>query len=69
MKWRCGLQPFHVKGTAAENFRVYSKEAFFIRSENRGLLLADSDPDSLLQQFSAYEPPAVTKWIDNSIKA
>ena len=50
-------------------FLSHAETEGFIRSENRGLLLADSDPDSLLQQFSAYEPPAVTKWIDNSIKA
>lgn len=41
----------------------------FIRSENRGLLLADTDPDSLLRQFSGYEPASVPKWIDDSSKA
>ena len=50
-------------------FLSHAEAEGFIRSENRGLLLADTDPGSLLQQFSDYEPSSVTKWIDDSIGA
>ena len=45
-------------------FLSHAEAEGFIRSENRSLLLADTDPDSLLQQFSVYAPSSVTKWID-----
>ena len=34
----------------------------FLRSENRGMLLADDDPAALLARFRRYRPPVVEKW-------
>ncbi|MBW2245500.1 MAG: TIGR00730 family Rossman fold protein [Deltaproteobacteria bacterium] len=39
-------------------------ERRFLRSEHRGLLLRAEDPDDLLDQLAAWEPPAIEKWID-----
>lgn len=36
----------------------------FLRSENRQMLLADSDPAGLVRQFERYTAPRVDKWID-----
>jgi uncharacterized protein (TIGR00730 family) len=38
----------------------------FIRREHRDLLLVDDDAGRLLGRLDAYEPSAVTKWIDRS---
>jgi uncharacterized protein (TIGR00730 family) len=35
----------------------------FLRTENRQLVLDDSDPASLLQKMAAFEPIAADKWI------
>ena len=39
-------------------------EARFIRPEHRTLLLQETEPAALLDALAAWEPPAVTKWID-----
>lgn len=36
----------------------------FVRPENRSLLIADSDPERLLDRIQARRPIAVEKWID-----
>ncbi|MCC6443817.1 MAG: TIGR00730 family Rossman fold protein [Armatimonadetes bacterium] len=36
----------------------------FLRPEHRALLLDDTDPDRLLDRLTAYQPPALYKWID-----
>jgi uncharacterized protein (TIGR00730 family) len=36
----------------------------FIRPEHRRLLVVGEDPDALLDQLAAWEPPALEKWID-----
>lgn len=64
----CGV--LNVDGYFDDLLAFLSKahEEGFIRSENRGLLLADTDPENLLEQFAAYEPSGVTKWIDDESK-
>ncbi|BCS90069.1 hypothetical protein PSDVSF_33110 [Pseudodesulfovibrio sediminis] len=32
--------------------------------EHRGMVLTDSTPDGLLDQFATYDPPQVDKWIE-----
>ena len=39
-------------------------ERRFLREQHRGLLLRAEDPDQLLDQLEAWEPPAIGKWID-----
>ena len=36
----------------------------FIRPQHRALVIAESDPDHLLDRLAAFRPPAVAKWID-----
>jgi uncharacterized protein (TIGR00730 family) len=36
----------------------------FLRPEHRAMLLRDADPGALLDRLAAWEPPAVTKWLD-----
>ena len=36
----------------------------FINRAHRGMLLAAPSPGELLDQFSAYVPPVVSKWVD-----
>jgi uncharacterized protein (TIGR00730 family) len=36
----------------------------FLRPEHRRLVLAADDPDALLDQFLAWEPPRLQRWID-----
>lgn len=40
----------------------------FIRQDLRQLVLEDSDPNSLLNQFSYYQAPTVEKWADLPLK-
>lgn len=35
----------------------------FIRSAHRGMLMVESDAETLLDRFEAYVPPTVEKWI------
>ena len=36
----------------------------FVRQEQRDMLVVDSDPESLLDRFAHYAPPALPKWGD-----
>ena len=36
----------------------------FVRGEHRRILHVAEDPDALLDQFLAYRPPAVERWVD-----
>jgi uncharacterized protein (TIGR00730 family) len=36
----------------------------FLRPIHRGIVIAGSDPESLITQLLQYEPPVVDKWID-----
>jgi len=36
----------------------------FVRPEHRGLVLADSDPEKLLDQVLTFRPPQLEKWVD-----
>jgi uncharacterized protein (TIGR00730 family) len=38
----------------------------FVRSENRDLLLVETDPAALLDAMECYKPAGVSKWIDKS---
>jgi hypothetical protein len=35
----------------------------FIRPQHRALVIAESDPDRLLDRLAAFRPPALAKWI------
>jgi hypothetical protein len=38
----------------------------FVRTLHRAMVLAESDPDVLLNAMERYAPPAVEKWLDAS---
>ena len=59
----CGLlnaAGFYDKRVA---FLDAASEAQFVKPEHRAMLVVDTDPDRLLDRFSAYEAPTVAKWI------
>ena len=35
----------------------------FLRPAHRAMLMTETEPGRLLDRFTAYEPPDVTKWI------
>ena len=39
-------------------------EEKFVRDVHRSMLIVESDPESLLARFEAYDPPRVVKWIN-----
>ena len=41
----------------------------FLRSENRQMLLSDTDPAGLVRQFERYTAPRVDKWVDTRKEA
>ena len=38
----------------------------FVRQEHGSMLIVESVPDSLLDRFACYIPPAVSKWINKA---
>ena len=44
-------------------FLDHTQQEGFLRPENRGMLLCDSTPAGLVQQFERYTAPHVDKWI------
>lgn len=47
----------HLQGSVSEGF---------IRPEHTKMLLTEEDPQSLIAQMLAYQPPTVSKWIDSN---
>jgi hypothetical protein len=47
-------------------FLDHALEAGFLNAEHRGMLAIESDPQTLLARFAAYQPPTRTKWTDTS---
>lgn len=45
-------------------FLAHSVEAGFLKPVNRAMLLDDTDPARLLDQFTGYTPPTEDKWVD-----
>ena len=41
----------------------HAREEEFLRPENRGMLLCDSDAEGLIRKFESYSAPRVEKWI------
>ena len=38
----------------------------FVTREHRDMLVTGTSPKELLEQFAAYQPPVVTKWLDRT---
>ena len=45
-------------------FLDHARDEGFLRSANRRMLLADSDPAALVRHFERYTAPHVEKWFD-----
>jgi uncharacterized protein (TIGR00730 family) len=45
-------------------FLDHMVEERFVKQAHRDLLLTDSDPETLLDRMTVYEPPVVDKWLD-----
>ncbi len=60
----CGL--LNVEGfyDRLESFLAHSAAQGFIKTDHRAMLMIDSDPAALLDQFTAYQAPQVSKWVD-----
>lgn len=71
--WTWGLLGFHDKPCAILNvggyydrlveFLDHASAEEFVRPVHRGMLIVESDPELLLERFSAYQPPAQPKWV------
>jgi len=44
-------------------FLDHTVEEGFMRSQHRAMLAVEDDPGKLLEKFSTYTPPTVSKWI------
>lgn len=64
----CGL--LNVKGYYNRflEFVDHAVREQFIRKEHRNLLLCESEPELLLDQFKSYAPPTQGKWIKSASK-
>ncbi len=71
--WTWGQLGFHDKPCAILNvggyydrlveFLDHASAEEFVRPVHRGMLIVESDPELLLERFSAYQPPAQPKWV------
>jgi uncharacterized protein (TIGR00730 family) len=57
----CGLIDVNGYYRALAAFLDHAVEEGFVGSEDRAMLLVDSDPERLLQRFEEYRPPPVDK--------
>ena len=46
------------------SFLDHASHEAFIRPQFRALILDDTDPDRLLDRMAAYQPPTVTRWLE-----
>jgi len=46
-------------------FLDHQKEERFMRPEHRDMLVVETESESLLDRFAAYDPPRVAKWISS----
>jgi uncharacterized protein (TIGR00730 family) len=42
----------------------HAVEQRFLKPQHRAMLLSEAEPAALLDALAAWEPPAVTKWLD-----
>lgn len=73
--WTWAQLGFHDKPCAILNvggyydrlveFLDHASAEEFVRPVHRGMLIVESDPELLLERFSAYQPPAQPKWVKN----
>lgn len=71
--WTWAQLGFHDKPCAILNvggyydrlveFLDHASTEEFVRPVHRGMLIVESDPEVLLERFSAYQPPAQPKWV------
>ena len=59
----CGLLDVGGFFTPLVSFLDHVVATGFLRSTSRAMLAVAASPDELLAQFSAYEAPAVAKWV------
>lgn len=74
--WTWGQLGYHRKPLGMLNVTGYydpllafldsTVSAGFVRELHRGMLIAETDPEPLLDRMVAYEPPSVVKWIDRA---
>jgi hypothetical protein len=59
----CGI--LNVNGYYDPLLELFQKSVAegFLRKEHADMLMVESDPEKLLQQFAVYNPPQIEKWI------
>ena len=60
----CGLLNAHGFFDKLIAYVDHTVDQGFVRPAHRAMILIDTDPDHLLDQFAAYQAPRVQKWID-----
>lgn len=62
----CGLLNIAGYYDALATFLDHTVAEAFMRPQHRAMLAIESDPAALLDRFTSYQPPTVSKWIDQA---
>lgn len=62
----CGLLNVEGYFDSLIRFLDHAVAEGFVKPAHGAMLLVERDPDSLLDRFACYEPPVVTKWIEEA---
>jgi uncharacterized protein (TIGR00730 family) len=60
----CGLLNIAGYFDALTAFLDHAVAEQFIKQPHHSILLVERDPEALLDRFGSYQPPAVTKWVE-----
>jgi uncharacterized protein (TIGR00730 family) len=60
----CGLLNIAGYFDSLTTFLDHAVAEQFIKQPHHSMLLVERDPEALLNRFGSYQPPAVTKWVE-----
>jgi uncharacterized protein (TIGR00730 family) len=60
----CGLLNIAGYFDALTTFLDHAVAEQFVKQPHHSMLLVERDPEALLDRFGSYQPPAVTKWVE-----
>jgi uncharacterized protein (TIGR00730 family) len=60
----CGLLNIAGYFDSLTTFLDHAVAEQFVKQPHHSMLLVERDPEALLDRFGSYQPPAVTKWVE-----
>jgi uncharacterized protein (TIGR00730 family) len=60
----CGLLNIAGYFDSLTTFLDHAVAEQFVKQPHHSMLLVERDPEALLNRFGSYQPPAVTKWVE-----